>query len=116
MLDRIATLWADGFLAREIGVVLEMPKNSVCRLVFNARASGDPRFPARQKGRGGGNKPVPPAQHPRITELGNHDCRYPIYYGPRHGDHRFCAEPQKPGSSYCPEHTALCYGGGGWRA
>jgi hypothetical protein len=132
VLDRIAELWAKGVVTREIGEALDIPKNSVCRLVFNARRDGDARFPARAFAAPGKPKtpklimrpamprrkrppypePKPRAVHPRIYELRAHECRYAVKSGER-GDHFFCAKPQEEGSAYCPEHKALC--AGTWR-
>jgi len=139
-LDQIAELWAEGLTTTVIGQRLKIPKNSVCRLARNARLSGDPRFPMRVglgppkkkadggSARGGSIKPralppdPPPARprtpsmaarclenrRPRIYELRPNECRYPVIAEGR--DHRFCAAPQRPGSSYCGKHADLCRG------
>ena len=139
-LDQIAELWAEGLTTTVIGQRLKIPKNSVCRLARNARLSGDPRFPMRvglgppkKKADGGSARrgsvkllalPPDPSparsrtpsmaarrlenRHPRIYELRPNECRYPVIAEGR--DHRFCAAPQRPGSSYCGKHADLCRG------
>jgi GcrA cell cycle regulator len=56
------------------------------------------------------DEPAPPAELQfvgvSLLELGPHDCRYP------QGDavpYRFCGQPKREGSSYCPYHHALSY-------
>jgi hypothetical protein len=50
-----------------------------------------------------------------ITDLGPGDCRFAVDtaievdpYGRRRTLHLFCSDSQAPGSSYCPQHEALC--------
>lgn len=40
-----------------------------------------------------------------LADLGTGDCRYP--FGDR--DITFCGRPQQGGSSYCPQHHAVCW-------
>ena len=54
-------------------------------------------------------------RRPTITDLGPGDCRYAVDtitevdpYGRRRTLHLFCFDSQAPGSSYCPQHAALC--------
>jgi hypothetical protein len=131
-LDQIAKLWAKGVVTRKIGEALDIPKNSVCRLVYDARRNGDARFPARAFAmprkpkpkslimrppmpRRIKHPPYPPpkprALPPLIWELKPRECRYPVTAldAPRDA-HRFCAKPQAEGSAYCPEHKAICAG------
>jgi hypothetical protein len=128
-LDRIAELWAKGVITREIGERLDIPKNSICRIVYDARKAGDARFPARQlrpvpktpkpklvmgppmprRKQSPQPEPKPRAVHPLIYELRPHECRYPVSAHDVGRDaHRFCAKPQAAGSAYCAEHHALC--------
>jgi hypothetical protein len=128
-LDRLAELWALGRTASDIGKRLHIPKNSICRLARAARLKGDPRFPARNAGRPR-RAPKPkvtraprPARkaalprrrptpilvmevHPRIWELQERQCRYPVRETDTH-EHLFCAKATKNFQSYCPEHFAL---------
>jgi hypothetical protein len=135
-LDYIATMWLEGVTTREIGERLHIPKNSVCRMVFDARKGGDMRFPARgfaipkkpkpkpkpltvgppMPRRKRPLYPIPPPPPPRavppfIYELKPHECRFAVsgLFVARDA-HRFCAKPQVEGSPYCEEHRALCVG------
>jgi hypothetical protein len=54
-------------------------------------------------------------RRPTITDLGPGDCRFAVDaitevdpYGRRRTLHLFCSNSQAPGSSYCPQHAALC--------
>lgn len=45
-------------------------------------------------------------RHVTLADLEKNDCRFPF------GDSRtftFCGHPQVDGSSYCAEHTKLCW-------
>jgi hypothetical protein len=53
--------------------------------------------------------PPPPLTEPaRFMELTAQSCRFVVSGGVAK-DFRFCNHPKKDGSSYCPEHHALCY-------
>jgi hypothetical protein len=132
-LDRIAEFWALGRTVIEIGKRLRIPKNSICRLARTARLNGDPRFPARNAGRPrGALKPKAPSAprparkvalprrrpakatpipvrevHPRIWELRERQCRYPVRETDMH-EQLFCAKATEDFQSYCPEHVAFC--------
>jgi hypothetical protein len=126
-LDYIAAMWLEGLTTAVIGERLGIPKNSVCRLVFDARKGGDMRFPARAFAVPKKPKPKlimrppmprrklpPPPPKPRvmpplITELNPRECRYPVTpHDIARDAHRFCAKSQTAGSAYCAEHHALC--------
>jgi hypothetical protein len=48
---------------------------------------------------------VKPAGEPRLYELRQGQCRYPIGFDD--GEHRFCAAPvERWGAPYCAEHRA----------
>ena len=123
ILDRIAELWAQNLTTREIAAALGIPKNSVCRLAFNARSRGDERFPPRGSPfhplREESKVPKPP-KHPvfpaslrptrpvgplRIYELAERECRYPVEFV---NGHLFCAEATVGETSYCEKHNAVC--------
>jgi hypothetical protein len=118
--DRIAELWAQNLTTADIGAALGVPKNSVCRMAFTARGRGDERFPMRDTGfRPKGSKMPQPTKHhafptlraprpkglPRIYELLERECRYPVEFV---NGHRFCAEATVGETSYCERHLALC--------
>jgi hypothetical protein len=132
-LDKIAELWAKGLTTAVIGERVGIPKNSVCRLAYEARIAGDARFPARalrpvpkskgvkprvimrpvmpRRKRPPYSGPKPRALHPFIYELKPGECRYAVTSIDMARDaHRFCAKPQAEGSSYCAEHYDLCRG------
>lgn len=106
-LDRIAHLWAEGVKIKEISARLGVSKGVVCGLTYRARRNGDPRFPARGFVRTTTMPEIRPP--PLITELKPNQCRFPVTpHETARDEHRFCAKPQKPGSSYCPEHDTRC--------
>jgi hypothetical protein len=126
IIDRIAELWASKLTTREIGAELGIPKNSVCRLAFNARARGDERFPPRGSSfhplREESKVPKPPKHRVfpaslrptrpigprRIYELIERECRYPVDIDAVSSHHLFCAAATLAETSYCEKHLALC--------
>ena len=130
VLAEIAKFWARSITTAEIGRLLCISKNSVCRLARDARLRGDPRFPERVQPpreptpprlRARRSKapplsvsalviaPAPPARGPfRVVELQPHHCRYAVFSGSERGDHRFCGEPRQANSPYCAVHHVLC--------
>ena len=129
-LDRIAELWARDTKTSEIARILKIPLGSTCRLARNARLCGDPRFPVRPSlmkraplkpepklaarkaalPRRRVAKPAPKpvsAVRPRIWELRENQCRYPVHETDTR-EHLFCAAPTREREPYCPMHSALC--------
>jgi hypothetical protein len=45
-----------------------------------------------------------------LLDLGTRDCRY-CSGDPLTADHSFCGQRVKPGSSWCPSHHAIVFGG-----
>ena len=125
-LDQIAGLWARTKTS-EIARLLKIPHGSVCRLARSARLCGDPRFPVRpsrvkralpkpepklavKKAALPRRRPAPTpasAVRPRIWELRENQCRYPVHETDAR-EHLFCAAPTREREPYCPTHFALC--------
>lgn len=123
LLSQIADLWEQGISTIEIGRKVGKPKNSICRLVHDARHRGDPRFPARNKRTPtmltGAQRDaqreiqreaydqrlrklfaVEPPTLPVLTLRAN-QCRYPF-------PDRACPKHRIGVSPYCDEHHDLC--------
>jgi GcrA cell cycle regulator len=49
-----------------------------------------------------------PVVVPRVVELSNHACRWPIGH-PGDQDFHFCTERAIVGKPYCAEHAAMAY-------
>jgi hypothetical protein len=111
-LARIAAMWAQGVITEEIARQIGATKGSVCRMARDARLKGDKRFPARISGLMGRNRmrkapppPVKPKVNPDLFHLKPGECKWPVRSeGERGEEHFFCADPQSPGSPYCPKH------------
>jgi GcrA cell cycle regulator len=126
--DAIANLWLKGVSVTVIGEQLGIPKNSICRMVFQARQRGDERFaprrlikaakpsrPAKPKVRklkapcldapqlGRGRAP---GEHPDIFGLRPDECKWVVRSGKHRGEHYFCAAPRLPNRPYCAAHAA----------
>ena len=48
---------------------------------------------------------------PRIYELLERECRYPVGVEAARGHHLFCAEATVGATSYCEKHNAVCNAG-----
>lgn len=125
-LDAIAPLWTAGKPSTAIAVELGLTKGTVCRLVFEARVKGDPRFPARQPAVVRSNQRRRPAggfvltqdtpERPReqvgrveLMDLRAGECRYPTLSGTARGEHLFCGAPKDLRSeAYCKTHHRVC--------
>ena len=103
---------------RRLGVPLRLParKRLPCRK-RNAPASyARKRLPlaaARSRPRppkGKAKSPIrklqPPLRNLSLLQLRTSSCRYPTVHSP---PFKFCGAHQQDGSSYCPEHHALCH-------
>jgi hypothetical protein len=127
-LDLIAPLWAEKISTPEIGRRLGIKKNTLCRMVFDARKKGDVRFPIRgfntryrQENRTRPRREkrvpldppfVPDLSHlvalpPRpassqgqvsLMDLRHNECRYPTVTLERRGEYFFCGAPKDPNS------------------
>jgi hypothetical protein len=126
--DTIADLWRKGVSVTTIGEQLDIPKNSICRMVFQARQRGDERFAPRRLAKAA--KPSRPAkpkvrklkapcldtsqpgrgrapgEHPDIFGLRPDECKWVVRSGKQRGEHYFCAQPRLPNRPYCAAHTA----------
>lgn len=109
-LDRIAELWARGTLTQEIARRLNTTKGIVCRMAWEARRSGDPRFPVRPRiGRFNNvRKPQPPREPVTLMNLPVDGCKWPVKSTGERGEiHWFCNQVRAPGSPYCKTHQDL---------
>jgi hypothetical protein len=131
MIDRLVVLQSRGFTSREIaqklGREFDFPftRNSIIgkmhRLCLPPRVKPitQPKpkkvYARKRKRKGAGpGRIVMKVQQPRaesgepvtIYQLGFGDCRYPLGNYP----FVFCGKEQLEGSSYCPEHFAICHG------
>ena len=55
------------------------------------------------------NPPQLPTAPPTEIRLGRGSCVFPMWGHKDKVDQRFCGEPARQGSVYCPEHHAKCY-------
>ena len=128
--ERIAELtrlWNAGLTTSEIGMQLGISKNAVVgkahRLHLSARPSPIkrsgrprlavrpmvPRLPVASGAHVHAPAPKPrPVVVPRVVELSNHACRWPIGHPGEAGFH-FCGAQAAAGRPYCTSHCALAY-------
>ena len=123
--ERIAELtklWNAGLTTSEIGLKLGISKTAVVgkahRLHLAARPSpikrsGRPRMMIRppMPARLPPSMPVSAprsATPPRVLELSNQACRWPIGH-PGEAGFRFCGERALVGKPYCADHAAMAY-------
>jgi GcrA cell cycle regulator len=127
-INELTKLWNAGLTTSEIGMQLGISKNAVVgkahRLHLSARPSpikrsGRPRMAMRPMAPrlpvspavAGAPAPAPRTRHvapPRVVELSNHACRWPIGHPGEQGFH-FCTERAVVGKPYCSEHAAMAY-------
>jgi GcrA cell cycle regulator len=106
----LTRLWQDGLSTSEIGKRLGISKNAVVGKAHRLHLAARPS-PIR---RGVGLRAPRPAPRPRRTapprvlELSNNACRWPIGHPGEPGFH-FCSERALVGKPYCAEHTELAY-------
>ena len=122
---KLIELWATGMSTAKIAVELgpEFTKRAVVGKVHRLRLpsrdspiiqSDEPKPPAPSRYLDVNRRSLPPL--PAVADMAyvhrpaapsfHRKCQYP------HGEnppYRFCHEPVKEGSSYCPEHHALCH-------
>lgn len=122
-ISQLIRLWGEGLSTADIGKRLGISKNAVVgkahRLHLAARPSPikrtGPRVPrlsrpvvhVRPAVQTQAPMPTPPPA-PRVVELSNQACRWPIGHPGDPGFH-FCTDRAIQGKPYCIEHSALAY-------
>jgi GcrA cell cycle regulator len=123
-ITQLTQLWRDGLSTAEIGKRLGISKNAVVgkahRLHLDSRPSPIKRVgprPAIVRHTTHVRPAVPPAAPapapqpaapPRVVELSNQSCRWPIGH-PGDADFHFCTQRAIQGKPYCVEHAAVAY-------
>jgi GcrA cell cycle regulator len=123
-ITQLTQLWREGLSTAEIGKRLGISKNAVVgkahRLHLDSRPSPIKRVgprPAIVRHTAHVRPAVPPAAPamapqpaapPRVVELSNQSCRWPIGH-PGDADFHFCTQRAIQGKPYCVEHAAVAY-------
>lgn len=121
----LTELWQSGLSSAQIGLRLNISKNSVIGRAHRLRLPTRPS-PVRPVGSGKRPHGTPPKERrhtlgPIVAEPPPQPlspvrrCQFPLWpHGARSNQH-FCGAPARLGRSYCPEHCRRCFSTDGWQ-
>jgi GcrA cell cycle regulator len=108
-ITQLTQLWREGLSTAEIGKRLGISKNAVVGKAHRLPAIVRHTTHARPAVPAAAAAPAPqPAPPPRVVELSNQTCRWPIGH-PGDADFHFCTQRAIQGKPYCVEHSAVAY-------